>query len=291
MPVNAGPKYFKAEEKYLAAKSRDERIAALEEMIRELPKHKGTENVLAQLRRRLANLKKETVTQAKSKPKFVVKKEGAAQVCIIGKARSGKSSLLRALTNADVEVSDHGYTTVLPTVGMMDYEGIGIQLVEIPSTFDTDALALVQTCDLVLILLDGTLSIDSQLEEIIKVMESNRLEQKKLLITVNKADIGSRKGLCISAKTGEGIDELKNEIWGRLGLMRVYTKSPNKPRIGKPLALPAGSTVRDVTKMVHKTMLKDFKFARIFNSAKHSGQKVGLDYRLSDLDTVEIHTG
>lgn len=153
MPVNAGPEYFKAEEKYQDAKTREEKIAAMEEMIRTLPKHKGTENMLKQLKRRLAKLKKETTAQAKARPKFVVKKEGAAQVCIIGKTNSGKSTLLKTLTNAVVEVADYEYTTTQPIVGMMDYQGVGIQLVEIPSTFNPDVISLVRTCDLIVILL------------------------------------------------------------------------------------------------------------------------------------------
>jgi hypothetical protein len=292
MPINATAEYFVAEEKYHKAKTREERIAALEEMIRTAPKHKGAENLLAQLKQRLAKLKKETSSQTKGKPKFVIKKEGAAQVCIIGKTKSGKSRLLRTLTNADVEVADYEYTTTQPVVGMMDYEGVGIQMIEIPSTFSSDAISIVRTCDLILILLDGVLDLESQLTELIKIMESNKLDSKKILIAVNKSDLHKHEGaLCISAETEEGIEKLKEEIWKRLELIRIYTKSPGRTKAEKPLTLPIGSTVYDAIERVHKTLLKNFKFARIFNGTKYSGQKVGLDYKISDLDVVEIHTG
>lgn len=122
-------------------------------------------------------------------------------------------------------------------------------------------------------------------------MEKNKIDSKKILITVSKSDLKKHNALCISAKKGEGLDKLKDEIWSRLGLIRVYTKSPGKPKAEKPLTLKIGSDVRDATKKVHKTILKDFKFARVFNKTKHSGQKVGLDYELADMDVVEIHMG
>jgi ribosome-interacting GTPase 1 len=106
MPVNATQEYFLAEKKYLEARTIEDRIKYLQEMIRTLPKHKSSENQLSELRRRLAKLKKEAATLRKvsTKPKFIIRKEGAAQVCIIGLTQSGKSTLLNSLTNANVEV-------------------------------------------------------------------------------------------------------------------------------------------------------------------------------------------
>jgi len=292
MPINAGPEYFKAEERYLSAKTREEKIAALEEMIRKLPKHKGTQTLLGQLKKRLAKLKKESSVRAKAKPKFIIRKEGSAQVCIVGLTNSGKSSLINALTNAKANVGDYPYTTKLPEIGMMDYTGVGVQLVEIPSTFTPDVIAIVRTCDLALLLLDGTKDLMEQLKELTEIMDKNGLESKRILIVANKSDEKRHENvLHVSAKAGNGLQRLKEEIWSRLGLIRIYTKSPSGPKSEKPLTLRRGSTVRDATKEVHKTMLKNFKFARVFNKTKYSGRKVGLEYILSDLDIVEIHTG
>lgn len=296
MPVNAGPEYFAAEKKYSDAKTKKEKTAALEEMIRLAPKHKSSEKMLRNLRKRLSKLKKElkkeVATRAKAKPKFIIRKEGAAQVCILGLTNSGKSSLLRALTNAKVEIGDYPFTTKLPTVGMMDYTGVGIQLVEIPSTFTPDVMSIVRTCDLILILLDGTGDLEGQLEELTELLEKSGLESKRLLIVASKSDKKRNENvLHVSATTGNGLLRLKEEIWSRFDLIRVHTKSTDAPKADKPLTLKPGSTVRDVVKEVHKTMLKDFRFARVFNKTKHSGRKVGLDYMLSDLDVVEIHAG
>lgn len=296
MPINAGPEYFVAEKRYSEAKTKKEKIVALEEMIKQAPKHKSSEKLLRDLKKRLAKLKKEVIKEAassaKAKPKYIVKKEGAAQICMIGITNSGKSSLLKVLTNANVKVGDYPFTTKIPQVGMMDYTGVGIQLVEIPSTFTPDLISLIRTCDLVMILLDGSKNLEKQLSDMVEVMEKNGMESKRILIVATKSDKKKDESvLYISTKTGDGIDRLKVEIWSRLGLIRVYTKSPSSPKADKPLAMKPGSTVGDATKQVHKTMLDGFKFARIFNETKHSGIKVGLEYVLADMDVVEIHAG
>lgn len=291
MPINAGPEYFLAEKKYLEARTREEKIKYLEEMIRLLPKHKGVHNILAQLKKRLSTLKKETKTKASAKSRFSVKKEGAGQVCIIGLTNSGKSSLLHALSGVDVEIADYPYTTKKPKVAMMQHGDVQIQLIEVPSTFNSDFVSILHTCDLILVLLDATQDIYKQLEEITEILENNGLEKNKLSIVVNKNDLQKPQGvLSVSAKEKIGLEELKERIWFELELIRVYTKSPGKQKVAPPLTLPKGSTVRDVAKSVHKDFLKSFKFARVFNSTQYSGQKVGLDFRLSDMDIVEIHT-
>jgi ribosome-interacting GTPase 1 len=278
MPVNATQEYFLAEKKYLEARTIEDRIKYLQEMIRALPKHKSSENQLSELRRRLAKLKKEAATLRKvsAKPKFIIRKEGAAQVCIIGLTQSGKSTLLNSLTNANVEVGDHPYTTQIPQVGMMFVEDVPIQLIEIPSTFDPDALSLLHTCDEIIILIDKSKDIADQKLKLLKILKENKVINKKYIFVMNDY-------------TEKGLEKLKKNIWRNLGLIKVYTKEPGKPKAIPPIVLKPGSTVEDVAKRVHKDFLKNFKFARIFNDTKFSGQKVGLDYKLKDNDIVEIH--
>jgi ribosome-interacting GTPase 1 len=278
MPVNATQEYFLAEKKYLEARTIEDRIKYLQEMIRALPKHKSSENQLSELRRRLAKLKKEAANLRKvsAKPKFIIRKEGAAQVCIIGLTQSGKSKLLNSLTNANVEVGDHPYTTQIPQVGMMFVEDVPIQLIEIPSTFDPDALSLLHTCDEIIILIDKSKDIADQKLKLLKILKENKVINKKYIFVMNDY-------------TEKGLEKLKKNIWRNLGLIKVYTKEPGKPKAIPPIVLKPGSTVEDVAKRVHKDFLKNFKFARIFNDTKFSGQKVGLDYKLKDNDIVEIH--
>jgi len=291
MPINAGPEYFVAEKRYLEARTRKEKIRALEEMIRALPKHKGTEHLLAQLKKRLSKLKSQKSVKPSSKPKFVIRKQGAAQVCLFGVTNSGKSSLLKALTGIKIKIGDYAHTTKEPQVAMMNFEDIQIQLVEIPSTFDPESMSILYTCDEILVLLDATQDLKKQKEELEQILKQRNLLNKKILYVVNKTDSNkiNSEFIQISSKDKKGIGELKEKIWSNLDLIRVYTKSAGKPKVIPPITLPKESRVRDVAKKVHKDFIKNFKFARIFNDSKFSGSSVGLDYKLKDLDVVEIH--
>ena len=291
MPINAGPEYYIAEKRYLEARTKEEKIASLQEMIRTLPKHKGTETQLALLKKRLAKLKSQKSVRATSKQKFMIKKLGAAQVCILGLTNSGKSTLLKALTDVEVEIADYPYTTKEPKVAMMPFGDIQIQLIEIPSTFNPEFMSLLYTCDEILVLLDVTKDLEEQKEKLEKLLNERNLLNKKILFVVNKSDlkISGSKYLQISAKNKIGLDKLKENIWTNLELIRVYTKSPGKPKVIPPITLLRGSTVKNVAENIHKDFLKDFKFARIFNDSRFSGSPVGLDYKLNDLDVVEIH--
>jgi len=272
MPVNAGAEYFVAEKKYLEARTKEEKIAALEEMIRMLPKHKGSSHLLSELRHRLAKLKKESTKKTSAKPKFVIKKEGAAQVCIVGVTNSGKSTLLNSLTNANVEVGSYPFTTKKPEVGMADINDVQIQIIEIPSTLNTEFFSLLQTCNLILVLLDSSRNLEEQKVALKNI--TSKYENKILFI-----------------QRGIDLENLKKEIWNKLGFIKVYTKSPGKPKDLPALAFKPGATVEDVAKCVHKEFLKNFKFARIFNSKQDSGKKVGLEHELENDDVIEIHAG
>jgi hypothetical protein len=295
MPINATAEYYAAEKKYLNAKSKEERIAALEEMIKELPKHKGTEHLLSRLKGRLKRLKEEAkrASKAGARAKFSIKKEGAATVCIIGITNSGKSSLLNLLTAADVEVADYPFTTKLPEVGMMYFKDLQIQIIEIPSTLSPEVSSLLQIADTVVILLDSTQDFENQIEEINKVLKKYWDSKKACIFVANKSDESEHKTsdfLQISTHTGQGVEELKEKILVSLNLIRVYTKKPGKQKDLPALGLRKNSSVNTVLGLIHKDFRKNFNFARIFNSKKHSGQKVGLDYKLEDGDVIEIHT-
>ena len=144
--------------------------------------------------------------------------------------------------------------------------------------------------DEVIILLDATEDMKKQQEILERILKERKLNKKVLYVT-NKSDLKEvgTKFMKVSAKNKTGLEELKNEIWKNLDLIRIYTKSPGKPKIIPPITLPKDSTVKDVAKNVHHDFVKNFKFARIFNDTKISGSSVGLDYRLKDLDVVEIH--
>ena len=136
--TNQSPQYKEAELKFLNAKTNEEKLVYLEEMIRECPKHKSSEKMLANLKTRYIKLK-EKIEAAKKVSRGAkrvgIKKEGV-QVVIVGRTRSGKSELLKSLTNASPKISEsefEKFTTKKPVIGMMNYSGIDIQIIENPA--------------------------------------------------------------------------------------------------------------------------------------------------------------
>jgi ribosome-interacting GTPase 1 len=135
MPANLPPQYLEAERHYREAKSIPEKIKALESMLAIMPKHKGTDKLRGQLRSKLSKLKSESERKGGAGRKgslFTVKREGLAQVLLLGCANVGKSQLVLALTNATPEVADYPFTTRKPIPGMMPFENVQIQLVDVP---------------------------------------------------------------------------------------------------------------------------------------------------------------
>jgi hypothetical protein len=269
MPTNVTVEYVKAQQKYLNAKTREEKIAALEEMISTAPSHKGAEVLRAQLKQRLAKLKQKR--ESKSSRKIVtIPKEGDAQVCILGLTQSGKSTLLSKLTNAKPEISNHPFTTVKPEIGTCDYEGVKIQLIEVPSSFHPMYMSIAQNADSIVLLYRS----EDELNELKNILSRFRL--KKSFVEVNRDD---------------SLEEIKGKIWNSLEMIRIYCKEPGKKPESKPMVMRKGSTVGDAAKRLHKDFLKYFRFARVWGSSKYDGEKVGLEHKLEDKDILEIHIG
>lgn len=299
--TNQSPQYQKAEGMFLQAKTNEEKLKWLEEMIRESPKHKSSEKMNANLKTRYIKLKEkiEKIKKSgKASSKSGIKKEDM-QAVIIGLTNSGKSSLLSALTNASPEVSQYNFTTKHPIVGITDYLGTKIQIIEVPA-FGSEYYdkGLVNTSDVILILVTDT----SQ----IRVIESG-LEKSsgKRIIVFNKIDaltdneirkvsatLSSKKYdfVLVSAKTGEGFFQLKEKLFRSFGKIRIFTKEPGKGRSDKPFVLEQESTVKDVAKKVLKDIGK-VKETRIWGpSSKFPGQIIGLSHKLKDMDVVEFKT-
>src|SRR5438093_2443250 len=160
MPANLTPQYIEAEKRFKHAGSVEEKIAALEEMMATIPKHKGTEKLQADLKKKMSALRKESEQTKKSgrRETFVVEREGARQLALIGAPNSGKSQLVRALTHATPEVADYPYTTRNPIPGMMVFENVRIQLVDLPAISseytESWTLQIIRNADAVLWIVD-----------------------------------------------------------------------------------------------------------------------------------------
>lgn len=276
MPINAGPEFQKAQEEYALARSLQEKLTAVEKMLKTAPKHKSSEKLLAGLKERRAKIRKQIETQRQQKKggtnAFSVKKEGAAQVVLVGATNTGKSTLLQQLTGAQVEIASYKFTTKKPEVGILDYHGVKIQVVEIPAIVDHFAdtkagpslLSIIRNADLMIYLF--------------------RTAEEKALLDRELADVG------VDTFIYNNQENLSDLLWRRLGLIKICTKQPGKEKDYPPLPLAKGSTVEDVVKTIHKDFIKRFRFARVFGkSAKFDGQQVGLSHALQDDDVVEFH--
>jgi len=326
MPANLTPQYLEAEAKFKEAKSVPEKIKALEVMMAIIPKHKGTEKLRAQLKSRMAKLKEELQKRpamSRAEQAYNIKREGAAQVVLLGVPNSGKSNLFTRLTHAPSEVADYPFTTQKPIPGMMRFENIQIQLVDTPPVqmdrIEPGSSNLLRNANGVLIVLDlaedPVLQMEVILEELnrIKIRVGNEephcLEEgwvfKKTFLLGNKADlrnaaIGLRALedrfkndfmiLPISAQEEMNFEELKKEVYRRLDILRVYTKIPGKePDLSEPVILKRGSTIEEVALSVHKDFAAKLRYARIWGSGKFDGQMVKRDYRVSEGDVIELH--
>ncbi len=325
MPANLPPMYFEAEKRFRAAKDTQEKIAALEDMLAIMPKHKGTDHLRAELRRRIAKLSQATDKKAATqRTSMVIEKEGAAQVVVIGTPNAGKSQLVSTVTNATPTVAAYPFTTHTATSGMMEFENIQIQLIDTPplssQPVDFWLPHTLRRADALLIVTDLSNAPLDQMEAITRQLESMRiaigegrtedeqgimLTRMKALVVGNKTDLDvggenytalrerHEKGLpviAISASKGTGLEELKLELFRVLDIIRVYTKTPGqKPDLEDPIILDRGSTMEDAAAEVHKDFRKKLRYARVWGSGKHDGVMVKKDHVLEDGDLIELH--
>ncbi|UZE93691.1 MAG: TGS domain-containing protein [Candidatus Pacearchaeota archaeon] len=290
MPANVTPQFKKAQAEFLAARTIEEKIERLKIMISLAPKHKGSENLLANLKSRLAKLKQELQRQKKiRKHKKGLGKEGDAQITLIGYANSGKSLLLNKLTRARSIVSKFPYTTAKPEQGMLNL-GALVQVLDLPSLKDNDEdneiLGYANNSDLVLV-------VGCSIDKIKKIL--SKIKNKNVLVVIDKADIIDTEkikkefsgSIDISALTGQNLNLLKKKIFTSLNIIRIYTKHPGRKPEKRPVILKENSVVEDLARKVHKDFIKQFKFAKIWR--KNTIKRVGLKYILKDSDVIELH--
>jgi ribosome-interacting GTPase 1 len=326
MPANLTPEYIKADKWFRSATTNEEKILALEQMLRVIPKHKGTEHMRADLRKKLSRLK-DVGTQPKKGGKHVdifhVPRGGSGQVVLIGAPNCGKSSIVGALTKAKVHIADFPFATAAPVPGMAKFEDASIELVDMPPiTADYSAPGQVgtyRTCDLIAIVIDLSDDVVEQMGVCLDYLESRGLLAggdtpardekgnalgKKAFCICTKSDIAQPdaldmlKELCdhpfefveVSIETGAGVAEMMRKIFDLLKIIRVYSKPPGKPAdMTDPFTLPIGSTVMDLAQLVHRQLADKLKTARIWGAGVHDGQNTQRTHVLNDKDVVELH--
>jgi len=327
MPANLTPDYLKAEQQFREASTIEEKIEALTLMLSVIPKHKGTDHLQGDIKRKLSEYRK-LARQAKSKGRkgisYRVPREGAGQIVMVGGPNVGKSSMLAALTNATPKIADYPFTTKLPMPGMMPHEDIQIQLVDTPPItadfmepwmtevlYGGDAALLV--CDL------GADDVLESVEAVLTRLESVKIRLVRempadpelgyryirTMIVGNKCDAAGADEnfetlqelyrdqfdmLKVSAATGVGLEDFGRRMFRFLRVIRIYTKEPGKKAdLNQPFALREGDTVLDLAAMVHKDFVKQLKMARVWGEGVFDGQPVKREHVLHDKDIVELH--
>lgn len=328
MPANLTPQYISAEERYKQAKDDRERLKALKEMLAVIPKHKGTEKLQGEIKRKIARLKDEIEGQRSKKGtrkfSFHVEKEGAGQLALVGTPSSGKSQLVNSLTNATFEVADYPYTTRIFQPAMMLYEDIQVQLVDLPPIsaeyMENWVPAIIKNGDGILLTIDLSRedAID-QLDGITDVLRHHKIElidkqlaeddlrwtYLKSLFIGTKLDLPqSVENLAILTELYETqfsiiscsmydqqrLEKVKQEIVALLDIVRIYSKRPGyEPEYNRPFVFARGSTLLDFASAVHKDFADKLKFARVWGANKFDGQRVTREYILQEKDVIELH--
>ena len=326
MTTNAGPEYREAEARYREAVTPEEKLAALEEMLRLVPKHKGTEKLCADLKSRISKLKQTPAKKAGGKGlSHKIVGEGAGQVALVGPPNAGKSTLVATLTHARPEVAPYPMTTFQATPGMMPFEDISFQLVDLPPVCSEHVepwvYDIIRGADLAWMVI----SIENPLEGLDETLDLLRgkaielapkwgraPEQRRpgwiyldALLVVTGMDRpgagtdleaflelteGAWPALAVSGVSGAGFAELGRATFRALDIIRVDSKEPGKPAdMAQPFTLPMGSTVDDLARKIHKEIADTLRYARVWGPSAHDGQQVRGGHVLMEGDVVELH--
>lgn len=328
MPANLTQQYLKAEAEYRRAGTPEEELGCLQVMLRELPKHKGTDKLNAELKQKISKVKKELQQPKAGKHGggLRIPRQGAGRAVIIGGPNAGKSQLLRSLTRATPEVAPYPFTTTQPLPGMMPWEDVMVQLIDTPPItadyFDPATQGLVRGADLVVLVADvGCDEGIEALQDVLTHLNSTKtrlagqssLDEEDIgvsytqtLLVPNKIDLPEASQrlellheFCpldfpeypVSAQHGQGLEDLRTAIYRPLDVVRVYTKLPaqKQPDYSRPFTIRRGGTLLEIAELVHKDLAHSLKFARVWGSQVHDGTQVKGDYVLHDKDVVELH--
>ena len=321
-PSNPPPSHD-AEAEYKKARTPDEKLAALKKMWVILPKHKASEKVQAILKTKISEVTDE-VEAVKSGPKkatasYKIPHQGAGTIVFLGGPNAGKSSLLRKLTKATPEVAPYPFTTREPVPGMMDWEDVRVQLIDLPPItadfYEPHITDFARTSHGAALIVD----IGDDGRPPCRKRSSRRLAGRSISSVIKEGE-GARQSSHPHAAHGkqdrrrrlndrldnEGddrrpcdpepqhrerrLDELRTRFFRMLGVIRIYAKPPGKPAdMTAPFTIHNGGTVLDFAERVHSDLSESLKSAKVWGSAQFDGQTVKRDHVLRDRDVVELH--
>jgi small GTP-binding protein len=281
----------------LVGKDGAERIRELRAILTELPGYRN--GPYADLRKWVEGELDATRTRKKvvHRDSIAVRREGAAQIALVGAPNAGKSSLLQALSAIQIRTGDYAFTTTRPVAATTRLGGVLVQLVEIPGLIEGAAgdrgggralLGVLRNADAILF----CHACDRPLEELDTIREEVAAAGIELpaLLAATKCDEApppkhpELRVLPVSVLDDASLERLRDELWAMTGLVRVHLRDG-----GDPVALEPPATVLDVADTIHHELRERCTGARVWGpSARFPGQQVGREYELSDGDTVEI---
>jgi ribosome-interacting GTPase 1 len=324
MPTNVTPEYKAADARYRAARTDEDRLAALEEMARTLNKHKGTEKLYADIKSRIKELKLALDHKVGHHGHAVrVVREGAAQAVLLGPPNGGKSTLLAALTHATPDIAEYPFTTRAPLPGMAAFEDVALQLVDLPpvSAQHTEPwlYEIAHNADAAVLVFDAsTLDPPAEIaatrallaEHNVVLLERGapqpedfRVAGLPALLCGTHVDVpGADEILALVGQGVPGLDligvgaggagaaAIPRLLFERLELLRVYAKPPGKEADrSRPYVFRHGATVGDFAARVHNDFAEHLHFARLWGHGKFDAQRVHKDHPLADGDCIELH--
>jgi small GTP-binding protein len=290
----------------LVGKDGAERVRELRGILSELPNYKN--GPYADIRKWVVGEIDATRSRARVvyRDSIAVRREGAAQIALVGPPNAGKSSLLHALSDVQIKIGNYAFTTLRPVPALVRIDGVLVQFVEIPGLLEganDDAgggrayLGVLREADAIVYCQDVTAS-PEDLHAVMGEVARARIERPSLLALTKFDDADSAAvarfstafpGLLVvttSVLDDASLARLKAAAWRLTGLIRVYVRDG-----GDPFAMPTGATVLDVAAAIHSDLVRDVRGARIWGpSAKFEGQRVGRDHVVLDGDTVEALT-
>jgi len=325
MPANLTPQYMAADKKFKDATTPQQKIEALEEMLSTIPKHKGTEKMQADLKRRIAKFRQEAQRRkgaARARPFYHVEREGAGQIALVGAPNTGKSSLLAVLTNAHPDIGDYPFTTRVPLAGMALFEDVQVQLVDLPpvSPEMTEGwfYAIIRGADGALVVVDvADPDVLASTEQLFQLLAAGGIElvppgrvrggprEVPAVFVAAKLDAphaaetleifkefygGRLPVLPVSAREDVNLLQLRRTIFDMLNVIRIYSKKPGKKADTQvPYILKRGTLVLEAAGVVHKDFAQSLRYARLWRRGEIEGQMVSREQVLEDGDILELH--
>ena len=292
----------------LIGKEGSERVRELRTILKELPGYRN--GPYADIRKWVLSQIEETHVRSHTiqRDSIAVRREGVAQVALVGAPNAGKSSLLHALSHVQIKIGDYAFTTLRPVPALTRIGGVLVQLVEIPGLISGASedrgggralLSVLRGADAILycqdvraphdVLRDVRAEValaDIDLPALLAATKMDEAHESDLAAL--QAAVPEMPVIGVSIIDDESLNRLKEAIWKLTGLIRVYL-STRKRVHEEPLAMEPGATVYDVAQKIHKDLGASCRGARIWGpSARFDGQQVGRSHPVQDGDTVEI---